>query len=284
MSAAAESTIGDLIEGARRRLREAPFDAPPREAALILGHVLGLSEAQILARRPSAVDAKSCSRFETLLARRLTGEPIAYIFGVREFYGREFLVDRRVLIPRPETEHLVEAALALELPAAPRIVDVGTGSGAIAITLALEIEGARVLGVDIEIDALRVATANRDQHAVRLDWARANVLGGIDLASIDLLVSNPPYVAPEAQPMLSPEVHAFEPHAALFAANAGRSVLMKLLDSASNLRAGTPTLLEIGYDQGDWLRSTIDQQPRLRLEGLIRDYGGIERTAVIRTT
>lgn len=278
-----ESTIGDLLADGRRRLATTSFDAPPREAALILGHVLGLSEAQILARRDDTVAEDDGRRFESLLARRLRGEPIAYLFGEREFYGRDFVVDDRVLIPRPETEHLIEAALDLDLPPRPIIVDVGTGSGIIAVTLALEIRDARTVAVDVELDALRVAAVNRDRHDARVALLRADVLAGIDLARIDLLVSNPPYVAPEALPTLSPEVHAFEPHAALFAPDSGRAVLDRLLDAAERLRPGTPTLLEIGHDQGAWLRSAIDRRTCLRLDAMIRDYAGIERTAIVRT-
>lgn len=283
MTRPGEPTVGALISAARERLAKAPFAPEPREAALLLGHALGLSEAQVLARRPMAVDAAARSRFADLLARRLSGEPVAYLFGAREFYGRSFSVDRRVLIPRPETEHLVEAALALDLPPAPRIVDVGTGSGCIAVTLALEIAGARVVGVDREMGALRVAAHNQHRLGARVALLCADVVEGLALSAIDLLVSNPPYVAPEAAAGLSPEVHRFEPHAALFAPCRGRAVLTKLLDAAARLRPGTPTLLEIGYDQSDWLRLAVGERRGLELERVIRDYGGIDRTAVLRT-
>ena len=116
-------SIAELLADAKRRLAATPFEASPREAALLLGHVLSLSEAQILARNQVQPAAAETESFETLLTRRLQGEPVAYLLGEREFYGRPFVVDRRVLIPRPETEHLVEAALALDLPDRPRILD-----------------------------------------------------------------------------------------------------------------------------------------------------------------
>lgn len=275
--------LGHLLTDARQALAAAPFAPERREATLILAHVLGLSEAQVIARGSQIVSEQEASTFRALLARRLRGEPVAYLFGEREFYGRSFQVDRRVLIPRPETEHLVEAALVLALPATPRIVDVGTGSGCIALTLALEYPNARVTATDYSFQALDVAAENRRRLGARAALLQADLLAGIDLTSIDLLVSNPPYVDPAEAPRLSTEVTGWEPHAALFAPGGGRSLLERLLDAAAHMRSGTPTLLEIGYDQADWLQNAIAQQPRLRLERIIDDYGGIPRTAQLRT-
>ena len=146
-----EVKIGELLRDARRRLAAAPFEISRREAALLLARVLGRGEASILAHAEEAVGDDDTERFRALLERRLTGEPMAYLFGEREFYGRPFTVDSRVLIPRPETEHLIETALALDLPPRPRIADAGTGSGAIAVTLALELPGARLLATDVSL-------------------------------------------------------------------------------------------------------------------------------------
>ena len=121
--------VRDLLSDARARLAATPFAAPPREAVLLLGRVLGLGEAQVLARDPEEVSPEAAERFERVLERRLAGEPVAYLFEEREFYGRTFQVDARVLIPRPETEHAVEVALAEPLPTRPWVLDVGTGSG-----------------------------------------------------------------------------------------------------------------------------------------------------------
>src|SRR5262249_44965248 len=146
----------ELLREGRRRLAAGAF-AAPREAALLLGAVLGLTEAQAMARDDQAVPPAAAARFEALLERRPAGEPVAYRLGSREFYGRRFAVDPRVLIPRPETEHVVEAALALALPPAPRILDVGTGSGCLAVTLALELPGAFAAAGDLSPGALAVA-------------------------------------------------------------------------------------------------------------------------------
>ncbi|RMH23481.1 MAG: peptide chain release factor N(5)-glutamine methyltransferase [Acidobacteria bacterium] len=283
------ATIGTVLADARRRLRAAPFAPSSREAALLMGHVLGWNEAQVLARRERPLSDAERDAFEALLVRRLAGEPVAYLLGEREFYGRPFYVDRRVLIPRPETEHLVEAALALPLPPAPRIADLGTGCGAIALTLAIELPRARLWAVDRSLPALAVARANRRRHDRGDLRRRVALLAGdlataVDLEALDLIVSNPPYVARREARTLSPEVVAYEPHEALFApGDDGRSVLRRLLGVAARLRPGATTVLEIGYDQAAWLERQVECRPGLVVERLIADYGGIPRIAVLRT-
>lgn len=277
-------SIEELLREARLRLARVPFEPSSREATLLLTEVLGVSEARLYARNDEPVPEPDRRRFEALLERRLTGEPFAYLRGEREFYGRPFTVDPRVLIPRPETEHLVEAALALELPQAPRVLDVGTGSGCIAVTLALEIPGARVTASDISLGALRVLQVNARRHGVRdrLHPLQADLTDALRLERFDLVVSNPPYVNPDEAGELSPEVVDFEPHAALFAADSGREVIERLLRAAATLRGGTPLLIEIGYDQAKWLRAVVDARRDLELRDIVRDYGGIPRTAVLR--
>ena len=282
----APTTIGDLLRQGRRALAAvAGFEPSPREANLLLGHVLGLGEASLLARTGEAVAADDEARFRRLLERRLAGEPVAYLFGEREFYGRRFAVDPRVLIPRPETEHLIEAALKLDLPAPPPLIlDLGTGSGAIAVTLALEIPGARVVAADLSLPALAVLRSNVRRHGVgdRVAAVRADLGAALRLDRFDLVVSNPPYVDPREAAGLSPEVRDYEPHLALFAPGAGRAVLERLLDDARALRPGVHLLAEIGYDQSGWLRSAASSRREVELVEIVRDYGGIPRTAVIR--
>ncbi len=237
-----------------------------------------------MAHPEESVPTAAAERFDDLLARRLAGEPVAYLFGEKEFYGRPFAVDGRVLVPRPETEHLIEAVLALELPPHPVIVDAGTGSGAIAVTLALELPGARVLATDVSLEALRVASANVERHGVgdRVALVGIDLVSAVDLSRIDLLVSNPPYIDPTVAPELSPEVTAFEPHLALFAPARGRAVIDRLLNETAGLHSGTHAVLEIGHDQGEWLEAAVSERPDWQLVRIVRDYGGMPRTAILR--
>jgi release factor glutamine methyltransferase len=278
----APHALGDLLREGRRRLAATDF-AAPREAALLLGYAIGLSEAQVLARDDQRATAAAALAFERLLARRERGEPVAYLLGVREFYGRPFAVDRRVLVPRPETEHLIAAALALPLPAAPRILDVGTGSGCIAVTLALELPGARVVAADLSVAALAVAAANvrRLGAAGRVAAVAADLAAALDLAGFDLVVSNPPYVDPAAAATLSPEVCNFEPHLALFSPGSGESTVARLFDEGVAMRQGAHLVVEIGSGQLAPARR-LAAASALELTAVHDDYAGIPRVLVLR--
>ncbi len=284
--AASIASISELLTAARQRLAQAPFAPPTREAALLLRSVLGISEAQLLARDRQLVEPRAQRRFEELLERRLRGEPVAYLLGEREFYGRPFAVDQRVLIPRPETEHLIAAALDLELPQSPRILDVGAGSGSIAVTLAFELPRAKVFAVDRSLDALQVLRQNILRHEVagRVEPFCGDLATACELAAFDLVVSNPPYVDPEQRPFLSSEVTDFEPAMALFAADHGTAALSQLLAAATTLRPGAFMVLEIGYDQGAWLTNGVAALDAVELVRRVHDYSGHQRTAVLRRT
>lgn len=257
--------------------------ATPREANLLLAHVLGLSEAQLLARDREPVPEPQRRHFESLLARRLRGEPIAYLTGEREFYGRTFAVDPRVLIPRPETELLIEEALRLDLAPAARILDVGTGSGCIAVTLACECPAARLLACDLSAGALAVARHNAARHAVesRVHLVRSDVTAGIRPALVDLAVSNPPYIALDDAAELPVDVRDFEPASALFAGPDGLAVLARLLEHLRSLRPGTPVLLEIGAGQADATRELATSRS-FHVERIRPDYAGIPRVVILR--
>ena len=276
-------TIGQLLAEARPRLAATPFGASTREALLLLGAVLDLSEAQVLARQENTVPSDAERRFRELLERRLGGEPVAYLLGEREFYGRSFYVDPRVLIPRPETEHVVEAALAEALPTAPRILDVDTGSGCLAVTLALEIPGARAVATDVSPGALAVAAKNarRLGAADRVSLVATDLTAGLDLSRFDLVVSNPPYVDRSEIPEISPEVCHFEPHLALFPPGAGDSILARLFAGCAELRSGVALVVEIGRGQLDAARNHAEAAG-LDLVGVRQDYSGIPRVLVLR--
>lgn len=275
--------ISHLLAGARARLAATPFGAPPREASLLLGRVLGLSEAQVLARDDQVVEPAAAERFEALLRRRLAGEPVAYLFEEKEFYGRLFHVDRRVLIPRPETEHVVEAALSEPLPSRPWILDVGSGSGCLAVTLALEVPGSRVVAGDLSPGALAVTAGNARRHGVadRVHSIGLDLTRGLDLSRFDLVVSNPPYIDPADASSLSPEVCNFEPSLALFAPGTGESVLARLFEESAGLRSGVRLIVEIGYGQLDTLRRLVEASA-LHWTGAWHDYSRIPRVLTLK--
>lgn len=209
---AAVATVRELQGEGRRRLAGRVDSFPGRESSRLLAHLLGLSEGSLPAFDDREVEPETERRFLDLVDRRAAGEPAAYLTGGREFFGRRFQVDRRVLVPRPETEHLIEIALGLPVPARARVLDVGTGSGAIAVTLAAERPEWRVVGADLSLAALAVARGNGRAllGGASPPWVAADLVSAIDLSSFDLVVSNPPYVDPE-DGALDPDVRAHEP-------------------------------------------------------------------------
>lgn len=274
------ATVDELVDAARRRLARAPFHPPGREALLLLARVLGWSEAQVIARGDREVPAEAEERFRSFLERRLTGEPVAYLLGEREFYGRRFRVDPRVLVPRPETEHLVEAALELELPERPRILDVGTGSGCLAVTLALELPGARVVATDLSPGALAVAAGNARRLGARVGFLATDLAAGLDLSRLDLVVSNPPYVSRADAWTLSPEVRDFEPELALFAGGDGEAVVARLLELGRNLHPRASMVIEIGAGQLDAVLRRAATSP-MSVREVRNDYAGIPRVVML---
>ncbi|MBX0327082.1 peptide chain release factor N(5)-glutamine methyltransferase [Oscillochloris sp. ZM17-4] len=248
-------TISDLLSGGRSRLESA--SATPRlDAELLLAHLLAWPRARMLAEREYPVASELADTFSGLVARRAGGEPVAYIVGHKEFYGLELAVDRRVLVPRPETELLVELALAAAGRMAAgradplRIADIGTGSGAIAVALGVSLPESQIDAVDISAEALEVARANVARHglAERVRLLRGDLLAPLE-GRYDLIVSNPPYtILAEVEP----NVYAHEPHLALAGGGpAGADIYRQIFASATErLRPGGALLCEIGAWQG----------------------------------
>jgi len=235
-----------------------------RDAAMLLRHALSISHAALLANPEATIPLDRQATYQALIQRRLTGEPIQYITGEQEFYGLALRVTPAVLIPRPETEVLVEAVLAELKPdlqrilagATLRILDVGTGSGAIAIALARHLPRANVTAVDLSPAALEVAAGNVARHELggRIRLVESDLLDGLggDERGFDAIFSNPPYVASGERQGLHPQVRDFEPGMALFAGVDGLDVYRRLIPEAGDaLRSGGLLALEIGYGQRD---------------------------------
>ena len=272
--------VEKALLSARTRLADADFEPALRDANLLLARTLDWSEAQVLARGTEEIASDLLAEFEARIDRRLAGEPVAYILGEKEFFGRDFFVDRRVLIPRPETEHLVEIALRLGLPADARVLDIGTGSGCLAVTLLAEITDCRAVATDISFAALRVAESNARRHGVeqRLELVATDLASAVSLQNFRLVVSNPPYIGLEEASTLSSESLEFEPGTALFAGPTGDSLLRRLLQTLSALQSGTPLLLEVGAGQSDAI-AQLAEVSAFSLEEMHADLAGIDRIA-----
>lgn len=219
-------------------------------------HALRQERAYLYAHPEEELREVAWIHYGRYLHERLKGKPTQYITGRQEFYGREFRVTPDVLIPRPETEHLVEAALG-RIRSGDSVVDVGTGSGAIAVTLALETV-ARVIATDISAAALCVARSNAQRLSARVEFVGCDLAACIADRSIDVLVSNPPYVPETDRPVIQREVRDYEPHVALFAGPSGLAIYKRLIVEARRvLRPGGWLLLELGYNSVDPVRAML---------------------------
>lgn len=288
-------TAGEMVAMARAFLERKGVEAARLEAELLVAHALSLTRLQLFMALDRPIARGELDRARDLLVRRGRREPCAYILGEREFYGRAFRVGRGVLVPRPETEHLVDRAREIARARAAagepvaRIADLGTGSGALAVSLALEIVGSEVDAVDVRPETLVYARENatrlgatnvrfHEGDGFEVLLARARELG----RGFDLVVSNPPYVPREARASLAPEVRDHEPESALFApAGDPDHFARRLLAERERLAApGGTILVELGHDQG----------PRVRAMAagfgadvrIAKDYAGIERVLEIR--
>ena len=278
-------TIRRVLTWAADDLRKRGNSSPRLDVELLLCRVLGVDRIGLLidAERPLA--RAELTRYRELHQRRRAGEPVAYLLGVREFYGRPFRVDRRVLIPRPDTETLVEVALerTRRLSLSARVLDLCTGSGCVAITLGRERPTTRVLGADLSDDALVVAQEN----AIRLgavncgfvvsDVLAAFVTSGAGRARFDLITANPPYLTEAEIPGLAVDIRAYEPNLALTGGADGLVVLRRIVaDAPAFLDEGGVLAVEIGADQGEAARALFAAAGYRDVETR-RDYGGHER-------
>jgi release factor glutamine methyltransferase len=277
------ASVAELLTDGAEHLRSGPHsDRNRADAELLLMHVLGRNRAWVLTHAEAIPSDQLAARFIKLIERRFRGEPVQYIIGETEFYGLPFTVTPDVLIPRPETEHLVEKALELARAIErPQIVDVGTGSGAIAVALAHQLPKAEITAIDISESGLRVAHNNARQNAVdqRVRFLQGDLLAPVLGELFDLVVSNPPYVPNSDRTLMSVEVREYEPALALFAGEDGLAAYRRLIPAAyCVLVPGGFIVLETGFSQ----RQAIEELLRaggFQNVGFTPDLQGIPRVA-----
>ena len=279
-------TLFETLARARAKLVAAGIQ--PGEAALDVDvyatTILGWDKAALLAHLREPAPASLEPSFSEWIARRERREPTAYIVGVREFWGRPFIVTPAVLVPRPETEFIIEEAVPLvRSVATPRIADIGTGSGVLAVTLAAELPGASVVATDLSSEALDVARRNAERIGVatRVAFIETSYLNAVD-GEFDLIVANPPYVRDGDKPALSRDVR-HEPDVALFGGPDGLRDVGGVLDATvARTKAGGWFVMEFGFGQEEDVRRLVSSRPSLHLHRIREDLQGIARTAVIR--
>jgi release factor glutamine methyltransferase len=275
-------SVGDALRDAVDRLGAAGVPEPRADAEVLLAHALGTTRAGVMAAAARPLDPAASSSLDALVARRAAREPVQHLVGVWEFWSLPIAVDRRVLVPRPETEVLVETALRVA-PEARRVLDVGTGSGAIAAALARELGSARVWASDREPDALAVARANLARLAPDVGLVRGDLLAPFRAGALDLVVSNPPYVAEGEVGRLAPEVRDHEPRTALAAGPDGLAVLGALVTGAPRvLVPGGWLVVEVGTGQAEAVRARLGADGRYAAVETVRDHAGIERVLAAR--
>jgi release factor glutamine methyltransferase len=269
------ASAGEALQTARVRLA-ATSRHPRRDAEVLLAHVLGCDQAALLTRPERLLSPAESDQLESFLSRRLASEPMQYITGSQEFFGLLLEITPDVLIPRPETEHLVEAALEhVGSEANARIVDVGTGSGAIAVALAHARPQSHVTAIDLSAAALEVARRNAQRHGVldRVILLQSNLLAAVDGVDFDVVVSNPPYIA-EGE-VLEPQVADYEPRSALYSGPTGLEVYERLIPQAREvLKPQGWLLLEIGFGQQPAVEALLRGW---RSVSVVHDLQGIPR-------
>lgn len=286
---AGQATLGEVIAEARRLLEQAGIESAGQEAFWIVEHVLRLPAHHVVADRDRVLSPVELAAAREMIERRVGREPLQYILGTQEFCGLEFDVNPAVLIPRPETELLVEY-VAQRIAAARQatIVDVCTGSGCIAVAIARMRPQARVIATDLSSPSLAVARQNAIRHGVgeRITWLEGDLLGSLaeqELeGQVDVIVSNPPYIAEAEWATLQPEVKLFEPRGALVAGPQGTESHERLLqESGRYLSPGGAVIMEIGAGQARAIRRIVDQIPGYRFHRLVYDEAGLERVVIV---
>jgi release factor glutamine methyltransferase len=276
--------LDQLRQHATERLAEIDVDAPRLSAEVLLAHTLGITRTQLLARLDRQPTGEQMARFNSELERVLNNEPLAYVVGHREFYDVDLITDERALIPRPETECLIEDALErFAGHPAPVIADIGTGCGAIGVTLAKHLPRAHVIATDLSVDAIELARENAQRHqvAARIDFRVGDVLAPVH-EPLDLLAANLPYIDDKDWPFLARTIRGHEPKMAFLGGPDGLDLIRRLLHDAPRVvQTGGVILLEIGAYQGDDVTAIARQCfPTARIS-VKPDFAGLDRLTVI---
>ncbi len=278
-------SVGDAIDWGADILDQSDelADRSRADSTLLLRYVLNVPHAELYAYRERHLTLLQLKTFQEMVDERLRGKPIQYITGEQEFFGLPFRVTPDVLVPRPETEHLVEAAIArLQQHSTPRIADVGTGSGCVAIALAHALPCAEIIALDCSEAALTVAKENAARNKVsnRIRFVQSDLLAAVAAENFDAIVSNPPYIANSERSSLATEVREYEPALALFAGPTGLEIYQRLIPEAQSLLMPKGWLLmEIGYSQRDAIAQLLQGWDTVEF---IPDLQGIPRVAVAR--
>lgn len=273
------TSIRQFIEDWRMRMQEADVEDARLNVELLVVHALGVSRGDLKGRLDEELDVSILGHMQALCERRLHREPVDYIIGHREFYGRKFHVEPGVLVPRPETEMVIDLARELLREPSGWAVDVGCGSGALAVTLALEFPQLNVTATDLYPTPLKVTGLNADKLGARVHRARMDGLAALG-AKFDLIVSNPPYVKPEEHTELEPEVRNHEPEEALIGGVDGVAVAKRFLaDVAARLKPGAHLIMEHGMTHGEALRKAATQAGLIDAR-TVKDQAGLDRFLV----
>ncbi|MEO8368233.1 MAG: peptide chain release factor N(5)-glutamine methyltransferase [Candidatus Solibacter sp.] len=271
-------TVRTALQQGTRMLEQATIPVARMTAEVLLAHAMHVERAYFYAHPEQELTEMEWLHYGRYLHERLNGTPTQYVIGHQEFYSRDFRVGPGVLIPRPETEHVVEVALEVAR-GARRVLDIGTGSGALAVTLQLE-TGAETWATDISAIALRVASRNAAALDSRVNFVRCDLMEGIAAASMELIVSNPPYVPLSHREGLQREVRDFEPHVALFAGPTGFELYDRIAaDAPRVLRPGGWLVMELGFTSLNHVQALVESWSEVRV---VPDLAGIPRVIAAR--
>ena len=261
----------------------AGLDSPRLSAQVLLAHVLNVSRLDMLLDSSASVSGMDAEKMERLGLRRMNGEPVAYLIGEKEFYGYEFEVCPAVLIPRPETELVIDVLREVQDPAARKtVLDLGTGSGVLAVTCARLFPAVDVLACDISFEALRVAKRNAVRHGVddRIVFLQGDLMAAVRIGDIDIILANLPYVPTSTKSSMSREVLGFEPEGALFAGVDGLDCYRRLSQMlAGNMRAGAHLVCEIDHSQGRGMKELF--APIAEDVRIVKDLAGHDRLVFV---